>query len=61
MCWLGRTYDFLEDVDLIEKHALLVVVHVALSEDFNSALSARLSMHTHAHLTESAYHQTRQI
>ena len=54
MCWHRRTYDFLEDVDLVEKHALLVVVHVALAEYLDGTLSARLSVHTHAHLTESA-------
>ena len=54
MCWQSSTYDFLEDVDFIEKHALLVVVHVALTEHLDGTLSARLSVHTHAHLTESA-------
>ena len=54
MCWQSSTYNFLEDVDFIEKHALLVVVHVALTEHLDGTLSARLSVHTHAHLTESA-------
>ena len=32
------TYNFFEDVDLIEEHSLLVVVHVALTQDFDGAL-----------------------
>ena len=46
------TYNFLEDVDLVEKHALLVVVHVALAEHLDGALGARLAVHAHAHFTE---------
>ena len=45
-------YNFLEDVDLVEKHALLVVVHVALAEHLDGALGARLAVHAHTHLTE---------
>ena len=48
------TYDFLEDVDLVEEHALLVIIHVALSEHLHGTLSTRLSMHAHAHLTKRA-------
>jgi len=31
--------NFLKNVDLIEEHALLIFVHVALSKDFDSSLS----------------------
>ena len=48
------TYDLLEDVDLVEKHALLVLVHVALAEHLNGTLRTRLSVHAHSHLAESA-------
>ena len=51
------TYDFFEDVDLIEKHSLLVVVHVALTQDFDGALGTWLSVHTHAHLSECAWNK----
>ena len=47
------TYNFLEDVDLIEKHTLLVVVHVALTKHLDGALSSRFSVHAHTDLTES--------
>ena len=33
-----RVIDFFENIDLIEKHSLLVVVHVALTQDFDRAL-----------------------
>ena len=51
---IPKTYDLLENVNLIEKHALLLVVHVALPEDLDSSLGARLSVHAHAHFTESS-------
>ena len=35
---IRSTYDFFENIDLIEKHSLLVVVHVALTQDFDRAL-----------------------
>ena len=35
---IRSTYDFFEDIDLIEKHSLLIVVHVALTQDFDRAL-----------------------
>ena len=46
------TYNFLEDVDLVEEHSLLVLVHVALSEHLHSSLGIGLSVDTHAHLTK---------
>ena len=49
---IDRTYNFLENVDLVEEHALLVVVHVGLTEDLDSTLSSRLSMDAHTNLTE---------
>ena len=51
--WRG-TYNVLEDVDLVEEHTLLVLVHVALAEHLDGTLSARVSLHAHAHLAESA-------
>ena len=48
------TYNVLENVDLIEEHSLLIVIHVALAEHLNGTLSTRLSVHAHAHLTERA-------
>ena len=55
MSWMGWcTYDFFQDVDLVEKHALLVIVHVALAQHFHRTLGARLSVHAHAHFSESA-------
>ena len=56
MSWMGWcTYDFFQDVDLVEKHALLVIVHVALAQHFHRTLGARLSVHAHAHFSEGAY------
>lgn len=48
------TYNVLENVDLIEEHSLLIVVHVALAEHLDSTLGARLSVHAHSHLAEGA-------
>ena len=48
------TYDFLKNIDLVEKHALLILVHVRLAEDLDGALGTRLSVHAHADLTEGA-------
>ena len=48
------TYNFLEDVDLVEKHALLVLVHVALAEHLHGALSTVFSVNAHADLAEGA-------
>jgi len=46
--------DLLENVDLVEEHALLILVHIALSQDLDGPLGVRLSVHTKTHLTESA-------
>ena len=35
---MRSTYDLLKDVDLVEEHALLILVHVALSEDLDGSL-----------------------
>ena len=51
------TYNFLENVDLVEEHALLVVVHVTLAQHLDRALGARLSMHAHAHLSKGTCSQ----
>ena len=49
------TYQFPQDVDLIEQHFLLVIVHMALSQYFNSTLGSSLSMDTHSHFSECTY------
>lgn len=46
------TYNFPQDVDLVEQHAFLIIIHVALPEHFHSSLRTRLSVHTHAHLSK---------
>jgi len=46
--------DSFENVNFVEEHTLLVVVHVALSQNFYGALSSRLSVNAHTHLTERA-------
>jgi len=46
--------NFLKNVDLVEKHALLVVVHMALAKNLDCALGTRLSVHAHAHLSKRA-------
>ena len=48
------TYDAFEHVDLVEEHALLIVVHVALAKHFDGALRARVSVHAHSHFTKGA-------
>lgn len=48
-------YDFLKNIDLVEKHALLVLVHMALAENLHCTLGAGLAMHTHSNFTKSAY------
>jgi hypothetical protein len=53
--WKLITYDLLKNVDLVEEHALLVVVHVALAQHLHCALRSRLPVHAHAHFTESTY------
>ena len=52
--WSVGTYNFLEDIDLVEKHTFLVVVHMALTENLNSTLGTRLSVYAHTHLSERA-------
>ena len=52
---MAITYEFSEDVDFVEKHALLVFAHLDLSEHLDRPLRAGLSVHDHAHLAESAY------
>jgi len=53
--WLPLAYQATEDVDLIEEHLLLVLVHVALLEHFDRALGAGLSVLAHPDLSEGAY------
>lgn len=52
-----RTYNFLENIDLIEEHTLLVVVHVTLAENLDGTLSSRFSVNAHANLTKGTYRQ----
>ena len=47
------THNFFEDVDLVEEHTLLIVVHMALTEHLDSTLGAGLTMHAHTDLSES--------
>ena len=49
-----QTYQSSEDVDFIEEHSLLILVHVTLSEDLYSSLSSSLSVNAHSDLTKSA-------
>jgi len=49
-----QTYNLLEDVDLVEKHALLILVHVALPEHLDGSLRVGLSVDAHADLAERA-------
>jgi len=44
--------NFLEDVDLVEEHALLVFIHIALPEDLDSSLGIGFSVHTHTNLSK---------
>ena len=46
------TYDLLKDVDLVEKHTVLVFIHVTLAKHFDGTLSARLSVHAHSDFTK---------
>ena len=50
-----HAYNFLEDVDLVEKHSLLILVHVALSEDLDGSLGIGFSVDAHTHLSEGTY------
>jgi len=50
----AKTYNFSKNVDLVEKHALLVVVHVAFSKNLHSSLSSGFSVDAHTHFTKSA-------
>ena len=45
-------YNSFQHVDFIEKQCLLLLIHIAFTEHFYSALGARLSMHALSHLTE---------
>lgn len=50
----AKTYNFSKNVDLVEKHALLVVVHVAFSKNLHSSLSSGFSVDAHTHFAKSA-------
>lgn len=47
-----KTYNIFEDVDLVEEHALLIVVHVTLTEHLNCALGTSLPVHAHSHFSK---------
>lgn len=49
-----RVVEILQVVDLIEKHLLLVIVHVRLSENLHCSLGARLTMDANTDFAESA-------
>jgi len=42
----------LENVDLVEEHAALIFVHVALLQDLNGSLGGGVTVDTHSHFTE---------
>jgi hypothetical protein len=44
--------DSFKNVNFVEKHTLLVFIHMALAKNFDSALGTRLSVNAHAHFTE---------
>ena len=46
------TYNLLQNVDFVEKHTLLILVHVALSQNLDSSLSIGLSVNAHADLSK---------
>ena len=47
-----ETYDFFQNVDFVEEHSLLFLVHVALSEHLDGTLGLGLSVDAHADLAE---------
>jgi hypothetical protein len=47
------TYQLTQDIDFIKEHFLLIIVHVALSQNLHCSLGTCLSVHTHPHLSES--------
>lgn len=49
-----RMIELFENVYLVEEHASFVLVHVALSEDFNSSLCCGITMDTHSDFTEGS-------
>ena len=51
------TYNFFKDVDLVEEHTLLVIVHVTLTEYFDGTLGARFSVYAHTDLSKSTYYK----
>ena len=46
------TYQMSQNVDLVKEHFLLIFVHMTLSEDLDSSLSASLSVYTHSNFSE---------
>ena len=53
--WLEDTYDFFKNVDLVEEHALLIFVHVALPEDLDGSLRAGFSVDAHADFAKGTF------
>ena len=49
------TYDFLKNVDLIEKHALLFFIHMTLSEYLYGSLRCRFPVYAHANFTKGTW------
>ena len=50
----SSTYDASQNVDFVEEHLLLVLVHVGLAEDLDGTLSVGVPGHAHPDLAESA-------
>ena len=48
------SYNLFEDINLVEKHAFLVVVHGILFEDFDGPLNSRLLVHNDPYFSKSA-------
>jgi len=45
---------FLQNINLVEEHALFIVIHVGLFQNFDGTLGASTSMYTHTDFTESS-------
>ena len=50
----SSTYDPSQNVNFVEKHLFLVLVHVGLAEDLDGALGVGVPGYAHPDLTESA-------
>ena len=55
------SYQISQYVDLVEEHLLLVLVHMALTQNFNCPLGTGVSVNAHPHFSEGAYTQDRLV